>query len=88
MSLPAAMNAPRAGHRALITCTVSVLMYETATIDCPWCGSPTEVSLDCSAGSQVFVEDCMVCCAPILVSLDCDAVTGLPSRLSAVHENE
>ena len=63
-------------------------MYETATIDCPWCGSPTEVTLDCSAGSQTFVEDCMVCCAPIVVRLDCDLVTGALTGLSAVRENE
>ena len=63
-------------------------MYETATIDCPWCGSPTEVTLDCFAGSQTFVEDCMVCCAPIVVRLDCDLVTGALTGLSAVRENE
>jgi len=63
-------------------------MYETATIDCPWCGSPTEITLDCSAGSQMFVEDCMVCCAPILASLDCDPVTGAFAGLTAVRENE
>ena len=63
-------------------------MYETATIECPWCGSPTEVTLDCSAGSQTFVEDCMVCCAPIVVRLDCDLVTGALTGLSAVRENE
>jgi hypothetical protein len=63
-------------------------MYETATIVCPWCGSLTEVTRDCSAGSQRFVEDCMVCCSPMLVSLDCDPVTGRPASLSAVRENE
>ena len=63
-------------------------MYETATADCPWCGSPTEITTDCSAGSQVFVEDCMVCCAPIVVRLDCDPVTGAVENLSVVRENE
>ena len=63
-------------------------MYDTATIDCPWCGSPTEVTLDCSAGSQQFVEDCMVCCAPILVRLDGDPLTGERTGLDARRENE
>ena len=63
-------------------------MYETAIIDCPWCGSPTEITLDCSAGNQTFVEDCMVCCAPIVASLDCNPVTGAFVGLSAVRENE
>jgi hypothetical protein len=63
-------------------------MYDTTTIECPWCGSPTEITLDCSAGSHTFVEDCMVCCAPMLVRLDCDPVTGALTGLSAVRENE
>jgi hypothetical protein len=63
-------------------------MYETATVDCPWCGSPTEITADCSGGSQVFVEDCMVCCAPIVVRLDCDPVTGVVENLSVARENE
>ena len=63
-------------------------MYETSTIDCPWCGSATEITVDCSAGSQTFVEDCMVCCAPIVVRLDCDPVTGELTALSAVREND
>jgi hypothetical protein len=63
-------------------------MYDTATIDCPWCGSQTEITLDCSAGSQIFVEDCMVCCSPILVRMDCDPVNGELAGLTAVRENE
>jgi len=63
-------------------------MYETATVNCPWCGSPTEITLDCSAGSQTFVEDWMVCCAPIVVQLVCDPATGDLANLSAVRENE
>ncbi|MCG6859795.1 MAG: CPXCG motif-containing cysteine-rich protein [Chromatiaceae bacterium] len=46
------------------------------------------MTLDCSAGSQTFVEDCMVCCAPIVVQLVCDPVTGELAGLSAVRENE
>lgn len=63
-------------------------MYETATIECPYCGSPTEVTLDCSAGSQTYVEDCMVCCSPILLRSDCDTLSGQPVGISAGRENE
>lgn len=63
-------------------------MYETAIIDCPWCGSPTHITLDRSTGSQTFVEDCMVCCAPIVVQLECDLATGELRDLSAVREND
>jgi hypothetical protein len=63
-------------------------MHDTLTIACPWCGSPTEVTLDCSAGNQEFVEDCMVCCSPILVRTGCDPVTGALLDVTAVREND
>ncbi|MCF7985292.1 MAG: CPXCG motif-containing cysteine-rich protein [Thiohalocapsa sp.] len=63
-------------------------MYETVTTECPWCGAPTEVSADCSAGSQIFVEDCMVCCSPMLIRLECDPLTDGVAALTAVRENE
>jgi hypothetical protein len=63
-------------------------MYDTKTVDCPWCGSQTDITADCSAGSQVFVEDCMVCCAPILVHLDCDPSTGEMTGVTVIREND
>lgn len=63
-------------------------MIETASISCPLCASPIEVTLDCSAGSQEFVEDCMVCCSPIVIRTECDPVTGLPLGIEAACENE
>jgi hypothetical protein len=41
-------------------------LYET---ECPWCGSPLFLEIDCSAGDQRYVEDCGVCCQPILVRI-------------------
>ena len=36
-----------------------------ATVLCPYCGEPNEVSLDPGGGSsQEYVEDCQVCCRP------------------------
>jgi hypothetical protein len=63
-------------------------MYDTARLQCPYCGSPTEVTLDCSAGSQSFVEDCMVCCAPMLVRLECDPVSRQPMAISAKRDDD
>ncbi len=56
-------------------------------LSCPWCGSLTELTVDCSAGSQDQVEDCQVCCCPILVSAECDPLTGELVSLTAVREN-
>lgn len=56
-------------------------MLEASRIDCPYCGEAFEISVDCSAGGQQYVEDCPVCCQPI------DIVTevGLDGRLLGVQ---
>ena len=38
-----------------------------ATVTCPFCGEPTEVSVDDEAGKQSFIQDCDVCCHPIQI---------------------
>ncbi len=45
---------------------------ETLVLDCPWCATPIEISIDTSAGSQCYVEDCQQCCAPIVVTVRID----------------
>jgi hypothetical protein len=40
--------------------------YET---ECPWCGAALSLAIDCTGGSQQYVEDCAVCCQPILVTV-------------------
>ncbi|MEA3273974.1 MAG: CPXCG motif-containing cysteine-rich protein [Pseudomonadota bacterium] len=62
-------------------------LVETYHLTCPWCGSPTEVTIDRTAGSQELVEDCHVCCSPMLVSAQCDSLTGALLAVSAVREN-
>ena len=49
-------------------------MLEWTTITCPYCWAGFETQVDCSAGSQVYMEDCQVCCQPILfrISVDLD----------------
>lgn len=44
-------------------------MLEWVSIICPYCGEPMETTVDCSAGSQVYVEDCQICCQPILFNV-------------------
>ena len=47
-------------------------MLEAVTLHCPYCGEASESSVDCSAGSQAYVEDCAVCCRPIEVQVRVD----------------
>jgi len=52
-------------------------LYET---QCPWCGSPLVLEVDCSGGDQCYVEDCGVCCQPIAVKVSLGGM-GDPSLL-------
>jgi hypothetical protein len=47
-------------------------MLDASRIDCPYCGEGFDIDVDCSAGSQRYVEDCPVCCQPIEVATDVD----------------
>jgi hypothetical protein len=47
-------------------------MLEASRIDCPYCGEGFDISVDCSAGNQQYVEDCPVCCQPIEIATDID----------------
>jgi hypothetical protein len=42
---------------------------ESCATYCPWCGSPIDLVVDCSVGSQEYVEDCAVCCRPMIVTV-------------------
>lgn len=47
-------------------------MLEFVAIHCPYCGESFETSVDCSAGSQSYIEDCAICCRPIEIHLRVD----------------
>ena len=47
-------------------------MPESTEIQCPYCGERIELEIDCSAGSQDYIEDCQVCCRPMVVRLTID----------------
>ncbi|MEA2093502.1 MAG: CPXCG motif-containing cysteine-rich protein [Pseudomonadota bacterium] len=40
-------------------------MLEQVNTECPYCGEAFETAVDCSGGSQCYIEDCPVCCRPI-----------------------
>lgn len=45
---------------------------ENRFIHCPYCGEQLLLFIDCSAGSQQYIEDCQVCCRPINIAVDID----------------
>ena len=40
-------------------------MLDDIQVECPYCGEAFWTTVDCSAGSQRYIEDCPVCCRPI-----------------------
>jgi len=45
---------------------------EEARVQCPYCWEYFATLVDCSAGSQQYIEDCSVCCQPILLLAQVD----------------
>ena len=41
---------------------------EPVSSQCPFCGEPIELLVDCSVEEQEYVEDCEVCCRPMTVA--------------------
>ncbi|RLA13086.1 MAG: CPXCG motif-containing cysteine-rich protein [Gammaproteobacteria bacterium] len=41
-------------------------------IQCPYCWQSIGVLIDCSVGSQEYIEDCRVCCRPIVFDVIVD----------------
>ena len=48
-------------------------MLEERRVDCPYCGEGFDTLVDCSAGSQRYIEDCPVCCRPIEFEVEVDS---------------
>lgn len=53
-------------------------LQEECFIDCPYCGEPISVLVDCSLEQQSYIEDCQVCCQPMLVEVTVDE-DGVPN---------
>jgi hypothetical protein len=57
----------------------------SATVTCPYCGAPVEVTLDPGSGaSQEYVEDCEFCCQPWQVSVRYDRTGAAEVSLVAL----
>lgn len=59
---------------------------EETGIHCPYCGEPSTILVDRSAGDQSYIEDCQVCCKPIVLRITV-ASDGTP-QVSANSEND
>lgn len=59
---------------------------EECFLDCPYCGEPISVLVDCSLEQQTYVEDCQVCCQPMVVQAVVDE-DGVPN-VYAQREDE
>ncbi|MGH8307990.1 MAG: CPXCG motif-containing cysteine-rich protein [Gammaproteobacteria bacterium] len=59
---------------------------ESVDIRCPYCGETIEITVDCSAENQRYIEDCQVCCRPIEMTISIDEA-GLPV-VEVSSENE
>jgi transposase-like protein len=53
------------------------LMLDSESVQCPFCGQPSELEIDTSIASQRFTTDCEVCCRPFEVVAECEAGTIL-----------
>jgi len=52
-------------------------MIEETRVACPYCGEDVDIVVDCSAGSQRYIEDCPVCCSPIEFEVEVDGEGNL-----------
>jgi len=52
-------------------------MLNEIRIECPYCGEDFDTLVDCSAGSQHYIEDCPVCCNPIEFDAEVDGEGNL-----------
>lgn len=53
-------------------------LLEECFLECPYCGEPISVLVDCSCADQTYTEDCQVCCQPMVLQVSVDE-QGLPN---------
>jgi len=62
-------------------------MLEDMWVECPYCGEGFDTVVDCSAGSQRYIEDCPVCCRPIELQVEVNG-EGSPITLTARRDDD
>ena len=59
----------------------------SATVYCPYCSEPVEVTLDPGSGdSQEYIEDCEVCCRPWEVTVSYDRAGKVHVQIASIDE--
>ncbi|MGN6552411.1 MAG: CPXCG motif-containing cysteine-rich protein [Verrucomicrobiota bacterium] len=48
-------------------------MEISESIQCPFCGQESNVTVDTAQSSQRFTSDCEVCCRPFEVTVECES---------------
>jgi hypothetical protein len=61
-------------------------MQEECFFDCPYCGEPVSVLVDCSCEEQSYTEDCQVCCRPMVLHVQVDESGA--AEIQAYREDE
>jgi len=61
---------------------------EEIAVTCPYCGESFATVVDCSAGSQAYVEDCQVCCRPIEFVVQVDEGHGTLAGVQTRRDDE
>lgn len=61
-------------------------MQEECFFDCPYCGEPISVLVDCSCEEQSYTEDCQVCCRPMVLYVRVDESGA--AEIQAYREDE
>ena len=53
------------------------LNLTSVDVICPYCGERLDITIDQSAGAQIYVEDCQVCCRPMDIVIREDSAGDL-----------
>jgi hypothetical protein len=61
-------------------------LLQTVSIQCPYCGEPIDLLVDCSLAEQQYIEDCSVCCQPINLMIDASNPDAI--QVNATTDNE
>lgn len=62
-------------------------LIEDLLLNCPYCGQPMEIDVDCTGGDQSLYEDCQICCMPVRLMIAVDGLGNLSSA-TALRDDE
>lgn len=63
-----------------------MLGLDGCRVQCPYCWESLDITVDGTAGDQLYTEDCQVCCRPMIIRVHLDA-EGEPSAEAFSEED-